>query len=95
MLYEYESVFYPIGPDWMNDVWELKEICNSSTDKLFTMIEEYEKRLEIYRSKEPAKKRKNKTKYRIWVQRSQDYLEILRALHDEVEKRKDSSVVIQ
>ena len=95
MLYEYESVFYPIGPDLMNVVWQLNDIPYLSTDQLITKIEEYEKRLETHRSQEPSKKRKNKVKYRIWVHRSQDYLEILRALHDELEKRKESKEVIQ
>ena len=91
MLYEYESIFFPIGPD--RDYMEAfkQDLQFHPTEDLEMMVKKYEEILSELRTKEPARKRHKKRDYRFWVQMCQDYLEKLRILNREIENRKSSN----
>lgn len=86
MLYEYESVFYPPGPDIKDGGIQFIK----STDELINEYKETIIHLEKHRLSEPSKKRKNKSRYRAWISLTHDYLDHIKELRDEIEKRKQS-----
>ena len=88
MLYEYESVFYPVPPDKTDFDWNRWCILSLPTDKLLLKIQEKERSFDEWRKREPSRKRKNKWKYRAWISVSHDYLELIRDMYQEIEKRK-------
>lgn len=87
MASDYESVFYPIGPDKADFDWYKCMILQYPTDKLIEEYKNYQQILEEHRLKEPAKKRKNKPKYRMWVSRTHDYLDMLNDVYKELKRR--------
>lgn len=93
MLYEYESVFSPVGPDSTDFNWYKWTILQQPTEALINDFKKYESLLNEHRLHEPAKKRKNKTKYKVWVTRTHDYLEILNDIYEELQRRKNKTEI--
>ena len=92
----YQSVFYPhmLDRDYKEWVYYTSDYYNKLSEKeLIAEYERLEKELEQLRANEPAKKRKRKSKYYIWVQRSLDLNEEMQMLCDELAKRRNERYI--
>ena len=85
---DYSNVFHPqFGDDsWKSEILDL-EVKSLSVDKLLELREEYETRLMEARMKEPARKRNNKSEYRLWIQRTHDLLDCIEVITKELSSR--------
>ncbi len=84
---DYGNVFYPSGPDTGYNRSIIGEILLLDTLELKQEQIRYERLLEELRAREPSRKRKNKAKYKLWISRTHDYLEVLTAITEELISR--------
>ena len=85
---DYNNVFHPrfCGDSWESKELEL-EVKTLPVDKLIERRAEYETRLMEARMKEPARKRYNKSEYRIWIQHTHDLLDCIELITKELSLR--------
>lgn len=94
ILFEYDNVFSPSGPDYHGE--DCYEFFNGnaylSLPELYKKQSELERRLGDSRMQEPAKKRSRKTEYMSWVDSVQSNVLQLHLVRNEIIKRKNTAL---
>jgi len=85
MDYKYSNIFQYFGSE--NGVASNIEMQKLSLNDLYAFENEVEKKLSNHRTREPSKKR-GKKEYQLWVSKTQDILDELKAIRDEIALRK-------
>ena len=90
MYFYYDNIFTPSYRDensWLDDFeFEYKDL---PTQELLKKYRHYEEYLYEIRLNEPPRKRGRKSDYRLWISRTQDILELLSAIAEELRSRGD------